>query len=32
MEYDLNYWAKEYKTTIYELYDSKLEYPEDIEW
>lgn len=32
MEQNLKYWAKEYKTTIYELKDSKIEYPEDIEW
>ena len=32
MEADLRYWAKEYKTTIYELHDPKVEYPEDFEW
>lgn len=32
MEEDLQYWAKEYKTTIYELEDPKIEYPEDFEW
>ena len=32
MENDIRYWAKEYKTSIYELEDPKLEYPEDIEW
>ena len=32
MEADLKYWAKEYKTSIYELEDSGLVYPEEIEW
>lgn len=32
MEADLRYWAKEYKTTIYELHDPKVEYPDDFEW
>lgn len=32
MEEDLKYWAKEYKTTIYELEDPRIEYPEDFEW
>lgn len=32
MEQNLKYWAKEYKTTIYALEDSKLEYPEEIDW
>ncbi|MDD3416923.1 MAG: hypothetical protein PHY47_23505 [Lachnospiraceae bacterium] len=32
MEQNLKYWAKEHKTTIYELKDPKLEYPEKIEW
>lgn len=32
MEADLQYWAKEYKTTIYGLHDPKVEYPEDFEW
>ena len=32
MENDLKYWAKEYKTTIYEIEDPGLKYPEDIEW
>lgn len=32
MEDDLRYWAKEYKTSIYELQDPNIEYPEDFEW
>ncbi len=32
MEQDLRYYAIEYKTSIYELHDPKLEYPEEIEW
>lgn len=32
MEADLRYWAKEYHTTIYELEDPRLEYPEEIIW
>lgn len=32
MEEDLKYWAKEYKTSIYELEDPGLVYPEEIEW
>ncbi|MGI6333735.1 MAG: DUF6904 family protein [Saccharofermentanales bacterium] len=32
MEDDLKYWAKKYKTTIYELSDPNLEYPENFEW
>ncbi len=32
MEDDLRYWAKEYKTSIYELHDPKIEYPDDFEW
>lgn len=32
MERDLQYWAKEYNTTIYELEDPGLQYPENIEW
>ncbi|MGI6767140.1 MAG: DUF6904 family protein [Lentihominibacter sp.] len=32
MEYDFKYYAKEYGTTIYEIEDPALEYPEDIEW
>ncbi len=32
MEKDLQYWAKKYKTTIYELDDPNLEYTEDFEW
>ncbi|MCI9034555.1 MAG: hypothetical protein HFJ08_11020 [Lachnospiraceae bacterium] len=29
---ELRYWTTEYKTTIYELHDPKVEYPDDIEW
>lgn len=32
MKRDLEYSAKEYKCSIYELHDPKLEYPENIEW
>lgn len=32
MEADLKYWAKHYKTSIYEIQDPDLKYPEDIEW
>lgn len=32
MEEDLKYWANEYKTTIYELEDPRIEYPEEFEW
>lgn len=32
MEEELQYWAKEYKTNIYELQDPKLEYPDEVEW
>ena len=32
MKRDLEYSAHEYKCSIYEMYDPKLEYPEDIEW
>ncbi len=32
MEEDLKYSAKEHKTTIYDLYDPNLKYPEDFEW
>lgn len=32
MEQNLKYWAKEYKTSIYELEDPKLDYPDNIEW
>lgn len=32
MEENLRYWAKEYNTSIYELEDPKLEYPDEIEW
>lgn len=32
MESDLRYWAKEYKTTIYELDDPRIEYPDNFEW
>jgi hypothetical protein len=32
MEQNLKYWAKEYKTSIYELKDPRLEYPEEMEW
>ncbi len=32
MEQNLRYCAIEYKTSIYELHDPKLEYPEEIEW
>lgn len=32
LEADLKYWAKEYKTSIHELHDPKLQYPEEIEW
>ncbi len=32
MEADLKYSARVYKTTIYELYDPGLEYPEVVEW
>lgn len=32
MEADLKYWAKEYKTSIYELEAPGLVYPEEIEW
>lgn len=32
MEADLWYWAKEHKTTIYELRDPEIEYPDDFEW
>ena len=32
MEEDLKYWAKEYKTSIYELEDPGLVYPEEMEW
>lgn len=32
MERDLRFWAKEYKTSIYDLDDPALEYPEDIDW
>jgi len=32
MEENLKYWAKEYKTNIYELEDPKIEYPEEMDW
>lgn len=32
MERNLKYWAKEYKTSIYNLTDPKLVYPEEIIW
>lgn len=32
MEADLAYWAKEYNTSMYELRDPKMNYPEEIEW
>lgn len=32
MELDLKYWSEEYDTSVYDLYDPKLEYPESIEW
>lgn len=32
MEESLRYWAKEYNTSIYELEDMRIEYPEDFEW
>lgn len=32
MEDELKYWAKEYKTTIYNLQDPRIEYPEYFEW
>lgn len=32
MERDLRYWAREYHTSIYELEDPRVEYPEDVEW
>ncbi len=32
LEDDLKYWAKEYKTSIYEIEDPRVEYPENIEW
>ena len=32
MEEDLRYSAIEYGTNIYELYDPRLEYPEEVEW
>lgn len=32
MEAELRYWEKEYKTTIYELHDPNVEYPDDFEW
>lgn len=32
MEADLMYWAMEYNTSMYELRDPKLKYPEEIEW
>ncbi|WP_249028571.1 DUF6904 family protein [Tannockella kyphosi] len=32
MEENFEYWAEKYKTSIYELSDPKLEYPEEVEW
>lgn len=32
LEADLKYSAKKYKTTIYDLEDPRIEYPEEIEW
>ena len=32
LENELNYWAKEYNTNIYELHNPNLEYPEEIDW
>lgn len=32
IENDVEYWARERKTSIYKLYDPKLEYPEIQEW
>ena len=32
MEDELRYWAKEDNITIYELYDPRIEYPEEIKW
>lgn len=32
MEKDLKFWAKEYNTSIYELEDMRIEYPDDFDW
>lgn len=32
MEQEITYWAKEYDTSVHELRDPKMEYPEDILW